>query len=93
MALDTALSVRQPSQVHRLDDERLLGYLRSQIPALDGPLHSKQFQHGQSNPTYLLEAGNQRLVLRKQPPGRLLASAHAVDREFRVLSALAQTGK
>jgi aminoglycoside phosphotransferase (APT) family kinase protein len=56
-------------------------------------LSSKQFQHGQSNPTYLLDVGGQRLVLRKQPPGKLLASAHAVDREYRVLAALAQAGE
>jgi aminoglycoside phosphotransferase (APT) family kinase protein len=51
-----------------------------------------QFSHGQSNPTYLLELGGgngRRLVLRKKPPGRLLSSAHAVEREYRVLCALA----
>eukprot|EP00882_Tetradesmus_deserticola_P029465 GHRQ01033004.1.p1 GENE.GHRQ01033004.1~~GHRQ01033004.1.p1 ORF type:complete len:137 (+),score=44.11 GHRQ01033004.1:423-833(+) len=94
MALDTAASTLEPSQVHRLDEPRLLAYLRQQLPALPpGSLSSKQFQHGQSNPTYLLEVGGQRLVLRKQPPGKLLASAHAVDREYRVLAALAQAGK
>lgn len=53
----------------------------------------QQFQHGQSNPTFLLELHGcpQRMVLRKQPPGKLLASAHAVDREFRVLKALEDT--
>ncbi|WIA34789.1 hypothetical protein OEZ86_013092 [Tetradesmus obliquus] len=94
MALDTAASTRQPSEVHRLDEPRLLSYLRQQLPNLPaGSLSSKQFQHGQSNPTYLLEVGGQRLVLRKQPPGKLLASAHAVDREFKVLAALSQAGK
>lgn len=94
MALDTAASTRQPSEVHRLDEPRLLSYLRQQLPNLPaGSLSSKQFQHGQSNPTYLLEVGGQRLVLRKQPPGKLLASAHAVDREFKVLAALSQAGE
>jgi acyl-CoA dehydrogenase/acyl-CoA dehydrogenase family protein 10 len=53
----------------------------------------QQFQHGQSNPTFLLELPGcpQRMVLRKQPPGQLLASAHAVDREYRVLRALEGT--
>jgi aminoglycoside phosphotransferase (APT) family kinase protein len=93
MALDTAASTRQPSQVHRLDEPRLLSYLRQQLKLPAGNLSSKQFQHGQSNPTYLLEVGGQRLVLRKQPPGKLLASAHAVDREYRVLTALSQAGE
>jgi acyl-CoA dehydrogenase/acyl-CoA dehydrogenase family protein 10 len=54
----------------------------------------QQFQHGQSNPTFLLELPGcpQRMVIRKQPPGQLLASAHAVDREYRVLRALEGTG-
>lgn len=58
-----------------------------------GPLKVQQFRHGQSNPTFLLEffGHPQRLVLRKQPPGTLLASAHAVDREYRVLQALEHT--
>ena len=56
------------------------------------PLEIKQFGHGQSNPTYLLNFGNERpLVLRKQPPGKLLRGAHAVDREFTCMSALAGT--
>jgi len=50
-----------------------------------------QFEGGQSNPTYLLEAGNRKLVLRRKPPGTLLPSAHAVDREFRIMRALAAT--
>eukprot|EP00879_Flechtneria_rotunda_P006563 GHRR01006896.1.p1 GENE.GHRR01006896.1~~GHRR01006896.1.p1 ORF type:complete len:258 (+),score=58.68 GHRR01006896.1:2484-3257(+) len=95
MSLDTSSSVTEPRQAHRLDSSKLLSYLRSVLPELSGfsgPLLIKQFQHGQSNPTYLLEMGSQqRLVLRKQPPGKLLASAHAVDREYNVLSALAST--
>jgi aminoglycoside phosphotransferase (APT) family kinase protein len=61
------------------------------VAPLDGPLEIAQFKGGQSNPTYLLSAGRQRYVLRRKPPGRLLPSAHAVDREFRVIRALAGT--
>jgi aminoglycoside phosphotransferase (APT) family kinase protein len=51
-------------------------------------MRSSKFMGGQSNPTYLIEAESGRYVLRRKPPGQLLASAHAVDREFRVLRAL-----
>eukprot|EP00775_Hariotina_reticulata_P010196 gene10196-10357_t len=94
MSLNTLSSVTEPRQAHQLNDETLYSYLQQSLPALRGVaghLVVKQFQHGQSNPTFLLELGNLRMVLRKQPPGKLLASAHAVDREFRVLSALAST--
>jgi aminoglycoside phosphotransferase (APT) family kinase protein len=67
----------------------------SVLDSVDGPrgrrLQVRQFRLGQSNPTYLICAGDQRFVLRKKPPGTLLPSAHAVDREFRVISALAVT--
>ncbi|XP_063000485.1 acyl-CoA dehydrogenase family member 10 [Elgaria multicarinata webbii] len=57
-----------------------------------GPLVLRQFSHGQSNPTYFLGLGDRHLVLRKKPPGKLLPSAHAVEREYRVLKALAEAG-
>uniref|UniRef100_A0A8D0GYM8 Acyl-CoA dehydrogenase family member 10 n=1 Tax=Sphenodon punctatus TaxID=8508 RepID=A0A8D0GYM8_SPHPU len=57
-----------------------------------GPLTLRQFSHGQSNPTYYLRFGERQLVLRKKPPGKLLPSAHAVEREHRVLKALAEAG-
>lgn len=72
----------------QIDDARLGDYLTARIPGLRGPLRSRKFPGGQSNPTYLLEAANGRYVLRRKPPGVLLASAHAVDREYRVLQAL-----
>ena len=56
------------------------------------PLAVRQFKGGQSNPTYLLETPARRYVLRRKPPGKLLPSAHAVDREFRVISALHAQG-
>ncbi|XP_066116649.1 acyl-CoA dehydrogenase family member 10 isoform X2 [Saccopteryx bilineata] len=57
-----------------------------------GPLELRQFDHGQSNPTYFIRLAEQQLVLRKKPPGTLLPSAHAVEREFRVMKALANAG-
>ena len=57
-----------------------------------GPIAVEQFQGGQSNPTYRVIAGDRRYVLRRKPPGNLLPSAHAVDREYRVMAALAGTG-
>jgi len=76
------------SQIHPLDDAALATYLQQHLPGFSGPLHSKKFAGGQSNPTYLLEIPGGQYVLRRKPPGQLLASAHAVDREFRVLKAL-----
>jgi aminoglycoside phosphotransferase (APT) family kinase protein len=75
-----------------LDTARLAHYLAAQVPGFAGPLTVKQFKGGQSNPTYLLETPARSYVLRRKPPGRLLPSAHAVDREFRVIRALAAQG-
>jgi aminoglycoside phosphotransferase (APT) family kinase protein len=74
-----------------LDLDRLTHYLEQHVAGFRGPLRATKFAGGQSNPTYLLDAQSGRYVLRRQPPGQLLKSAHAVDREFRVLSALADT--
>jgi aminoglycoside phosphotransferase (APT) family kinase protein len=73
---------------HRFDEERLREYMVSHVEGFQGPLEVEQFRGGQSNPTYLLAAGSGRYVLRRKPPGRLLKSAHAVDREYRIISAL-----
>jgi aminoglycoside phosphotransferase (APT) family kinase protein len=73
---------------HRVDVERLEAYLSQRIPGFSGPLSVEQFRGGQSNPTYRLTGANARYVLRRKPPGKLLPSAHAVDREYRVLAAL-----
>src|SRR5438105_3926081 len=71
-----------------LDAARLEAFLASRLPNFQPPLRVRQFKGGQSNPTYLLETPARRYVLRRKPPGKLLPSAHAVDREFRVISAL-----
>src|SRR6266545_3639050 len=72
----------------RFDAARLETYLAANAPGFAGPLTVRQFKGGQSNPTYLLETPGRKYVLRRKPPGKLLPSAHAVDREFRVISAL-----
>src|SRR3972149_5441460 len=76
----------------RLDAARLENYLASQVKGFAGPLTVQQFKGGQSNPTYLLETPTRHYVLRRKPPGKLLPSAHAVDREYRVISALHAQG-
>jgi aminoglycoside phosphotransferase (APT) family kinase protein len=75
-----------------LDVARLERYLTAHVAAFAGPLTVKQFKGGQSNPTYLLETPGRRYVLRRKPPGKLLPSAHAVDREYRVIGALRAQG-
>jgi len=75
-----------------LDASRLADYLAKNIEGFAGPLDVKQFKGGQSNPTYLLETPARRYVLRRKPPGKLLPSAHAVDREYRVIRALHAQG-
>lgn len=70
----------------------LLGsYLERHVDGFRGPLQLEKFDQGQSNPTFLMTAASGKYVLRRKPPGALLASAHAVDREYRVLKALADT--
>jgi len=71
--------------------ERLEAWLGSRIEGFRGPVAAERFAGGQSNPTYRLSAGSGNYVLRRKPPGPLLPSAHAVDREFRVMRALAET--
>ena len=72
-----------------IDARRLESFLGTKVQGLRGPLTVSQFAHGQSNPTYLVQGSNgDRYVLRRKPPGVLLPSAHAVDREFRVMKAL-----
>lgn len=76
----------------RFDEDRLCRYLTEHINGFAGPLQVRQFKGGQSNPTYELTTPGGKYVLRRKPPGKLLPSAHAVDREYRVISALGSTG-
>jgi len=70
------------------DAARLDAYLSPRVPGFAGPVTLRQFKGGQSNPTYLVQTPTRGYVLRRKPPGKLLPSAHAVDREFRAISAL-----
>lgn len=76
---------------HRFDIARLQSYMEAHVEGFSGNIELSQFKGGQSNPTYRIDAGGQSYVLRRKPPGVLLPSAHAVDREYRVITALAQT--
>ena len=74
-----------------LDVEAVSKYLKPRLDGFDGPVEATKFESGQSNPTFLLKTPMNNYVLRRKPPGVLLKSAHAVDREFRVQKALAGT--
>jgi len=89
---DKNTGTREVAEAHRFDEKRLETYLGEHIEGFKGPLTVVQFKGGQSNPTYLLHAASGQYVLRRKPPGKLLKSAHAVDREFRVISALHASG-
>jgi aminoglycoside phosphotransferase (APT) family kinase protein len=74
------------------DVAALEAYLGASVPGFRGPLTARRFSGGQSNPTYLLLADDRKYVLRQKPKGALLPSAHAIDREYRVMRALHGTG-
>ena len=84
--------VKPVEERHKLDEAALDEWLRANVDGYKGPLTINQFKGGQSNPTYQLVTPQRKYVLRKKPGGKLLPSAHAVDREFRVISALYPTG-
>jgi aminoglycoside phosphotransferase (APT) family kinase protein len=75
-------------EAHRFDELALDAYLAAHVEGYEGGLTVRQFEGGQSNPTFALRDGSREYVLRKQPPGELLPSAHQVDREYRVMHAL-----
>ena len=79
-------------EAHKLDEKKLAAYLSKSINGFGTDMSVKQFEGGQSNPTYLLTSNNKRYVLRKKPPGKLLASAHMVEREFRIMNSLKDSG-
>jgi aminoglycoside phosphotransferase (APT) family kinase protein len=83
-----ATGLRQTPAQHSFDTQRLTAWMQTHIAGFSGPIEVQQFAGGQSNPTFLVQSPSHRYVLRRKPPGKLLPSAHAVDREFRVLAAL-----
>ncbi len=89
---DKFVGTRPVAPQHAFDIERLTQFMREQVEGFSGELQVEQFKGGQSNPTFMLTDGRgKRYVMRRKPPGVLLPSAHAVDREFKVISGLAQT--
>jgi aminoglycoside phosphotransferase (APT) family kinase protein len=76
---------------NRFDEAALAKYLAARVDGFKGDMVVRQFQGGFSNPTFHLQVGDRAYVLRKKPPGQLLPSAHAVDREYKVMKALQST--
>ncbi len=89
---DQFVGVKPVEERHRFDVARLEDYLRRHIEGFEGPIEVEQFKGGQSNPTYRLSTPARRYALRRKPPGKLLPSAHAVDREYRVTRSLHGVG-
>lgn len=91
MAYEEFQGTKPVSPQHAFDEAALLRWLQANVPDFGRTLLVEQFKGGQSNPTFRLTGEHGRYVLRRKPAGKLLPSAHAVDREFRVISALAGT--
>src|SRR3546814_20069730 len=83
-----AVRNQPPQTTDDLDADRLQEWMYSAVEGFAGPLQVMRFAGGQSNPTYQVRTPARHYVLRRKPPGRLLASAHAIDREYRVMNAL-----
>ncbi|ROT94979.1 phosphotransferase family protein [Altererythrobacter sp. FM1] len=82
----------EPEAADRLDEAKLTAWMEANVAGFSGPLTQAKFKGGQSNPTYKLSSPTGNYVLRRKPFGKLLPSAHAVDREFRVQSGLHKVG-
>jgi aminoglycoside phosphotransferase (APT) family kinase protein len=76
---------------HQFDTSKLEDYMHENVDDFEGDITIEEFKGGQSNPTYKVISPNQSYVLRRKPPGKLLKSAHAVDREYTVITALNKT--
>jgi aminoglycoside phosphotransferase (APT) family kinase protein len=83
---------KEVEERHRIDEARLGIWMRENVADYQGPLTVQQFRGGQSNPTYRLDTPGRSYVMRRKPFGKLLPSAHAVDREYRVIDALSRQG-
>jgi aminoglycoside phosphotransferase (APT) family kinase protein len=91
-AADFFSGTKPVEERHRIDEARLDTWMRENVENYRGPLSVSQFKGGQSNPTYRLDTPDCAYVLRRKPFGKLLPSAHAVDREYRVITALGSAG-
>ena len=87
-----AMYVGEIRESHRFDEDRLVDWMSAHIDQFRGPLTVQRFKGGQSNPTYQLTTPSRSYVMRRKPPGELLKGAHAIDREYRVISALQSEG-
>ena len=91
-ANDLFSGTKEVAESHKFDEAALAAWMEENVEGYEGPLEVRQFKGGQSNPTYQLVTPKKKYVMRRKPPGKLLPSAHAVDREFRVISALYPLG-
>jgi len=91
-AIDANIGTTPVREELRFEEAALEGWMRVTVPNYEGPLRVEQFKGGQSNPTYKLITPRRSYVMRRKPPGQLLKGAHAVEREAKVLSALAKVG-
>lgn len=89
---DVFTGTKPVSEAHKFDESALSGWMETHVEDFQGPMTVSQFKGGQSNPTYRIDTDAQAYVLRRKPPGKLLKSAHAVDREYRIISALHPLG-
>jgi len=84
--------IRSVRSAHRFNEDALADYLSKKLANFPPKITVQQFGYGQSNPTFLITNGETEVVLRKKPPGKLLPSAHAIDREYRIIKTLENTG-
>src|SRR5690348_5183986 len=91
MAAEQNVGAGPVRAAHAFDVARLEAYFAAHVSEIKTPIEVQQFKGGQSNPTYLIVARDRKYVLRRKPPGTLLPSAHAVDREYRIMHALRNT--
>jgi aminoglycoside phosphotransferase (APT) family kinase protein len=89
---DLFSGTKEVAESHRFDESKLAAWMEANVEGYKGPLEVRQFKGGQSNPTYQLITPARKYVMRRKPPGKLLPSAHAVDREYRVIAALYPLG-
>ncbi len=83
---------KEVADSHKFDETKLAAWMQENVEGYEGPLEVRQFKGGQSNPTYQLVTPKKKYVMRRKPPGKLLPSAHAVDREFTIINALYPLG-